>query len=76
MIANPDAVPARPVVVIAAKRRLVDRHTLAALTGRSVHTIRARCPIAEHRNGKALYDMDACEELLGDIATRRRAIAA
>lgn len=61
----------RHVVVYSEGRALVDRQTLAALTGRSVHTIRARCPIVGHEDGKALYDALVCEEMLAAIATRR-----
>lgn len=51
---------------------LVDRQTLAYITGRSVHTIRLRCPIAERRDGRALYDLDQAEAVLNAIPTRRR----
>ena len=61
----------RHVVVYSGQRALVDRQTLAALTGRSVHTIRARCRIVGHHDGKALYDAEECEALLADIPTRR-----
>jgi hypothetical protein len=61
-----------PVVIYETDRVLIDRRSLATLTKRSVHTVRARCPIAERRNGRALYDMEHCAAILGKIATRRR----
>jgi hypothetical protein len=60
------------IVIHEADRTLVDRQTLALLTGRSVHTIRARCDVAEHRDGRALYDIDQAEQVLEAIPTRRR----
>jgi hypothetical protein len=56
---------------------LVDRATLAAPVGRSVHTIRARCPIAGHQvddrgRRRALYDLDQCEATLAAVPLRRR----
>jgi hypothetical protein len=44
---------------------------MAHIASRSVHTIRARCPIAEHREGRAMYDMEHCLDILADIPTRR-----
>jgi hypothetical protein len=61
----------RHVILYEKDRTLIDRQTFAKLTGRSVHTIRLRCPVAEYRDGRALYDMDACEKILKDIPTRR-----
>lgn len=61
------------IVDITPERALVDRQTLARLTGRSVHTIRLRCPVAEYRNRRALYDVGACEQILKQIPTRRAA---
>jgi hypothetical protein len=61
----------RHVIIYEPGRVLIDRQTLARLTGRSVHTIRARCPVAAHRDGRALYDMDQAEAILGSLATRR-----
>jgi hypothetical protein len=65
-------------------RILVDRATLAALVGRSVNTIRARCPIDRHGIDdagrlRAMYDLDQCEALLGSIRlwpAARRGVAA
>jgi hypothetical protein len=51
---------------------LIDRQTLALITGRSVNTIRARCEVAEHRDGRALYDLDQAEAVLNATPTRRR----
>lgn len=62
----------RHVVVHEPDRMLIDRQTLAKLTGRSVHTIRARCPIERHKDGKALYDAERCEAILADIEDRKR----
>jgi hypothetical protein len=53
-------------------RSLVDRQTLALVTGRSVNTIRARCPVTEHRRGRALYDLDQAQQTLAAIPPRRR----
>jgi hypothetical protein len=64
---------ADPVVVPQPGRVLIDRQTLARLTRRSVHTIRARCPVAARDpHGRPLYDMDQAEAILKDIPTRRR----
>lgn len=56
-------------------RAYVDRRTLARLLGRSVHTIRARCTVQWHTNGRAMYDAEACERVLSDIPTRDRQAA-
>lgn len=64
----------RHVVIVEKRRTLIDRQTLAHLTGRSVHTIRAKCPIVTHRRGKALYDADQCEQILNDTPTRQRGV--
>lgn len=63
----------RHVVVYRGGRALLDRQTLALLTARSVHTIRARCTIAEHtEDGRALYDMEQAVTVLAAIPQRRR----
>ena len=62
----------RHVVIREGDRMLIDRQTLAKLTGRSVNTIRARCPIERHHRGKALYDAMRCEQILAAIPTRTR----
>lgn len=54
------------------QRTLVDRQTLAVLVQRSEHTIRARCPVAEHRQGRALYDLEQVVSVLATIPTRGR----
>jgi hypothetical protein len=64
----------RHVVIYEPDRTLIDRQTLAKLTGRSVHTIRAKCPIADHRQGKAVYDMEECAAILNEIPTRQSRI--
>ncbi len=51
-------------------RTLVDRQTLAYVTQRSANTIRAVCEVVEHRDGKALYDLDAARERLLVTPTR------
>lgn len=61
-----------PVVLFERGRMLVDRRSLAELTGRSVHTIRLRCPQAGYRDGIAVYDAEFCEQLLGEIPQRQR----
>ena len=66
----------RHIVLDVEGRAWVDRQTLAYLTKRSVQTIRAKCPIAGHHDGKALYDMDECEAILKAIPTRQRDQAA
>lgn len=65
----------RHVIRYEPDRVLIDRQTLARLTGRSVHTIRARCTVVTHREGKALYDMHACEHVLDEIGKRKRVAA-
>ncbi|MGP4019969.1 hypothetical protein [Saccharopolyspora sp. 5N708] len=68
------AVTRGPIVrYLADGRALVDRASLATLTGRSPHTIRARCPIAGHADdGRALYDAEQCAATLATIPTRKR----
>jgi hypothetical protein len=63
-----------PIIIYRTDGRapLVDRQTLALVTGRSVNTIRARCTVAEHRDGRALYDLDQAEAVLNATPTRRR----
>jgi hypothetical protein len=64
----------KPVVIHQKTRTLVDRRSLAQILERSVNTIRAHCPIAEYRNGRALYDAHHCGEILNGITTRRRRV--
>lgn len=61
-------------MIVMAKRGtvLVDREALAMVTGRSIHTIRLRCPVAGYRAGRALYDLEREVERLAAIRTRRR----
>ena len=61
-----------PIVRYTDGRALVDRRTLARLSGRSVHTIRARCPVTQHHDGRALYDAEQCRQILAEITPRRR----
>lgn len=57
-----------------AARVLLDREALAAVTGRSRHTIRARLKPALHdKKGRALYVYDQAVAQLREIPTRRRA---
>lgn len=51
---------------------LGDRQALAYLTGRSVHTIRARCEVVRYRGRTPLYDVLAEAERLASIPTRNR----
>lgn len=57
------------------ERVLIDRQTLAKLTGRSQETIRKRCDVVEYRDGKALYDMNAAEKKLKKVPARDRKAA-
>lgn len=61
----------RHVVIYEQDRTLMDRQTLALLSGRSVHTIRAKCPVVKHKRGRALYDMEQCAAILADTPTRQ-----
>lgn len=53
---------------------LMDREDLAAYTGCSTATIRARCEPArrDYATGRALYNADACKDQLADVPKRRR----
>lgn len=51
---------------------LGDREALAYLTGRSVHTIRARCEVVARRGRTPLYDVLAEAQRLDLIPTRSR----
>ncbi len=54
-------------------RTVVDREFLATATGRSEHTIRARCTtIGYSRDGRALYDLDDATAILDTLAVRTR----
>lgn len=62
-------------VVFVGARMLVDRQIVAAFTGRSEHTVRARCyPLLRDTAGpgrrRVLYDLAESVELLGHVATR------
>lgn len=65
-----------PVVVYRDGVALLDRQSMAHISGRSVHTIRAKCPIAEHHLGRAMYAMEECLAILGEVPTRQRETAA
>jgi len=62
----------RSVIIHEPGRTLIDRQSLALLSGRSVNTIRARCEVVDHRVGRALYDMERAAAVLAAIPTRRR----
>lgn len=51
---------------------LGDREALMMLTGRSVHTIRARCVVVKYRDRVPLYDIFAEAERLAAIPIRVR----
>ncbi|SDZ55319.1 hypothetical protein SAMN05216215_109719 [Saccharopolyspora shandongensis] len=63
-----------PIVRYRDGRALVDRSSLAKLTGRSVHTIRGTCPIADRdrSTGRPLYDAQQCAQILATIPARDR----
>lgn len=61
----------RHIVVYAEGSALVDRQTLAALTGRSEETIRKKVTPVEYRYGKALYDAFQAEEILASTRQQR-----
>lgn len=71
MIPNVAAIPARPVILFRDDGQYLDRHSLAALIGRSVETIRRRCPVAFYYGGKAVYHLTDCERILDRIPARR-----
>ncbi|GAA2772876.1 hypothetical protein GCM10010470_00500 [Saccharopolyspora taberi] len=61
-----------PLVRYTGTGALVDRATLARLTGRSFNTIRAMCPVAKREGIRPLYDAQVCAAILADKATRNR----
>lgn len=64
------------IVTIAPDLWLMDREALATWLGRSVHTVRARCPVHSYDPvGRALYDAHACAALLDRIPQRARRAA-
>lgn len=62
----------RSLIIHEPGRTLIDRQSLALLTGRSVNTIRARCEVVEHQDGRALYDMERAAAVLAATPTRRK----
>ncbi len=60
------------VILIRNGAALIDRQTLSHITGRSINTIRARCPIVTHSRGRALYDMEQSLAILLEIPQRKR----
>ncbi|MEV5538490.1 hypothetical protein AB0L13_16665 [Saccharopolyspora shandongensis] len=69
-----DAMTRPPIVHYRDGRTLVDRKTLARLLGRSVHTIRKRCPVVDRddQSGRPLHDAQQCAAILGQVQTRQR----
>lgn len=63
------------IVLTKRERVLVDREALAMVTRRSVHTIRFRCEVVSHRDGRPLYDLEQEVARLAAIPTRQRAKA-
>lgn len=64
--------PRPPIVRYTGGRALVDRKTLARLSGRCERTIREHCPVA-HRDGiRPLYDAQQCAVILAGIPQRKR----
>ncbi|MCA1195119.1 hypothetical protein [Saccharopolyspora sp. 6V] len=62
-----------PIVRFADGRALVDRASLARLTGRSVNTIRGTCPVADRdRTGRPLYDAQQCAVILATKPQRKQ----
>jgi hypothetical protein len=61
------------IVLKVGDRTLMDREALAQWTQRSPHTVRLRCPVYRYASGTAIYDADACADLLDAVPTRRRA---
>lgn len=61
-------------MIVLARREevLVDREALRMVTGRSEHTIRARCEVVRYRDGRPLYALEREVERLAMIPTRRR----
>ncbi|RKT85615.1 hypothetical protein SAMN05421805_12782 [Saccharopolyspora antimicrobica] len=62
-----------PIVRYRDGRTLLDRASLARLSGRSVHTIRGACPVADRdrSTGRPLYDAQQCAQILAAIPTRQ-----
>lgn len=56
---------------------LCDREALATWAGRSVHTIRSKCPVvARTPTGRPLYNAEQCLDILANTRTTRRKQAA
>lgn len=65
----------QPIVDTSTERTLVDRRTLAFMTGRAVGTIRARCTVVDyHPDRRALYDLDQAREVLAVTPPRGHSI--
>lgn len=65
----------QPIVDTSTERTLVDRHTLAYMTGRPISTIRARCKVVDyHPDRRALYDLDAAQAVLAVTPPRGHSI--
>lgn len=56
---------------------LCDREALSAWSGRSPHTIRSKCPVADRtRDGRPLYNAEQCLVMLEETRRMSRARAA
>ena len=52
-------------ILVSDELTLMDRPALAQWFGRSIHTIRARCPVHSYdEQGRAMYDVGECERIL------------
>lgn len=63
-----------PIVRYRDGRALVDRATLARLTGRSERTIREHCPVADRDGIRPLYDAQQCGVILAAVPRRNRVL--
>ncbi|WP_263251618.1 hypothetical protein [Saccharopolyspora rosea] len=61
-----------PIVRYRDGRALVDRITLAKLSGRSARTIREHCPVVDRDGIRPLYDAQQCAVILAAIPQRNR----
>jgi hypothetical protein len=61
------------VINVAFAPPLMDREALALWTHRSVHTIRAKCPVhSRDQQGRPLYDAYHCADLLAKVPEKLR----
>ncbi|WP_394621268.1 hypothetical protein JNUCC0626_19885 [Lentzea sp. JNUCC 0626] len=64
------------IVLVGPDRTLIDRHSLAFLTQRSVNTIRAHCQVETYHRRHALYDLDRARAVLAEVPVRGHSIVA